>query len=111
MTAWMKNFYEKIKAGEKFSESDLRVLAWEGGTAHSIGSGRFQTKMVTVLDFDGDVYLLPWLKGLTEYQENLFEDQPVKVSTEKHKEVIEYEITEYKDSNNKVIFSNRKKLN
>ena len=110
MNDWMKEYYEKIKSGEELNEKQLRELSLEGGLSYSIDSGRWQEQMVTVLNFDDEVYLLYWQKGLTEEQENLFEEQPIKVSVNKKEEIIKYNVFEYFNNDGKNLFTIRKPI-
>ncbi len=110
MNDWMKEYYEKIKSGEELNEKQLRELSLEGGLSYPIDSGRWQEQMVTVLNFDDEVYLLYWQKGLTEEQENLFEEQPIKVSVNKKEEIIKYNVFEYFNNDGKNLFTIRKPI-
>ena len=60
--------------------------------------------MVTVINFDEETYLLFWEKGLTECQENIFEEQPVKVDTKSEIKVVKFAVNCYVDSTGKELF-------
>ena len=77
----MNDIIEKLKNGEELSEKEIKKLVYEGdfvdeieGTDH-----RWQKKIQTIIDVDGQLYDVDWLMGLTECQENEFFNQPYKV--------------------------------
>jgi len=110
MTEWMKNAYEIIKSGKDLDESWLKVLATEAGKEYEIGRGRWRRKMVTVLNFDDETYLLFWEEGLTEDCDDSFEEQPVRVDTKSEVKVIKFAINHYTDSTGREVFKEEVKL-
>ena len=83
----------KLKFGEKLSEGELKTLVYDGVEVDEIegDSGRWTQSVETIIDIDGDLWAIDWQRGLTEYQENEFYNQPYKV-VKKERQVI---ITEY----------------
>ena len=110
MTDWMKSYYDKIKAGEQLSESMLRELDYECGYQTTIDEGRWTRRMVTILDFDDETYLLFWEQGLTEYQEDILDEDPVKVNVSKAQKRITYNHFAYTDENGKQLFERSEKV-
>ena len=110
MDDWMKSFYDKIKSNEALSENELRDLAYEGGDYHEISESRWEKQMVTVLEFDSEIYLLFWEKGLTEYQEDIFDKQPQPAKINSRIEVVKIEHVEYLDDQGKVLFKTKKEV-
>lgn len=95
---------EKMYAGEKLSEKELKLLATgydrycdtEPGEFEAIDevehdSGRWTTYMGTIIKVGNDLWEIPWEKGLTEYQENMFYEQPCRVQ-KREKQIV---VTEY----------------
>ena len=83
---------EKMYASEPLSEKELKLLAtgWGSGCDAEPGefkiideiegdSGRWTKGMETIIQVGDDLWSIPWQQGLTEYQENEFWDQPVRV--------------------------------
>ena len=55
---------------------------------------RWQREIRTIIDVDGQLYAIDWMRGLTECQENEFYDQPYKVK--KVEKVITKTVVTYK---------------
>lgn len=77
---------EKMYAGEKLSKDELRALVFEYAEddykiiTHSEGSeSRWTRVMDTIIKTGEDYWDIPWERGLTEYQENMFWKQPIRV--------------------------------
>lgn len=78
-------FKEKLHNGT-FTKKELSDLAWcdvevdvkevcqEEGESH-----RWTRNVSTIFEFENKFYCLDWQKGLTEYQENEFYNQPYEV--------------------------------
>ena len=84
---------EKLKSGNKLSEGEIKTLVYDGVEVDEVegGSGRWTQHIQTIIDIDGDLWAIDWNRGLTEYQENEFYDQPYRV-VKQEKQVV---ITEY----------------
>ena len=77
---------EKMYAGEKLSRDELKALVFEYAKddykiiTQSEGSeGRWTRAMDTIIKTGEDYWDIPWDRGLTEYQENEFWEQPFRV--------------------------------
>lgn len=83
----------KLKSGEKLSENEIATLVCDGVEVDKIedGEDRWHRYVRTIIDVDGELWAISWDRGLTEYQENGFYNQPYRV-VKKEKQVI---ITEY----------------
>lgn len=81
------NVVEKLYAGKKLDEYELKCLAYgDGGLGEyewvdEVGydSGRWSQGMETIFKIGNDLWAVPWQRGLTECQENEFWDQPYRV--------------------------------
>ena len=76
----------KIINGEVLTEKELKYCAW-GEVGKYIDeeegdSGRWTQSMSTIFEIDGQLYCIDWKRGLTEYQENEYWEQPYKVRRE-----------------------------
>lgn len=83
----------KLKSGEKLNENEIATLVYERGEVDEIDgySYRWTKSVETIIDIDGELWEIDWQKGLTEYQENEFYNQPYRV-VKREKQVI---VTEY----------------
>ena len=83
----------KLKSGEKLSERELMTLVYDGIEVDEIEghSGRWTQGVQTVINIDGELWAIDWGRGLTEYQENEFSDQPYRV-VKREKQIV---VTEY----------------
>ena len=78
----MEEIYSKLKNGERLSEKEIRYLVWDSdGFIEEIEGDdhRWQKEMQTIIDVDGQLYAIDWMRGLTECQENEYLEQPYKV--------------------------------
>ena len=77
----MDEIIKKLKDGEKLSESEIRELTWNGDYVDEIEGDdhRWQKEMQTIIDIDGQLYAIDWMRGLTECQEDEYLYQPYKV--------------------------------
>jgi hypothetical protein len=93
MDSYLKEMYDKIKQGIKLTEDELAELCYEFAVdSVEEDTGRWETYMKTIINFDGELYGIDWNRGLTESQPNSFYNQPKKVTmTEKTVVVKEYE--------------------
>ena len=77
----MKTIINKLKNREKLSEKEIKELVYDGNYVDEIEGDdhRWQKEIQTIIDVDGQLYAIDWMRGLTECQENEFYDQPYKV--------------------------------
>lgn len=78
----MDEIIKKLKDGEKLSETEIKHLVWDSdGFIEEIEGDdhRWQKEMKTIIDVDGQLYAIDWMRGLTECQENEYFYQPYKV--------------------------------
>ena len=81
------NIIEKLYAGKSLDEYERKCLAYGDGDlgeyewVDEVGydSGRWSQSMETIFKVGDDLWAVPWQRGLTEYQENEFYDQPYRV--------------------------------
>lgn len=92
----MDEIIKKLKDGEKLSESEIRELTRNGDYVDEIEGDdhRWQKEMQTIIDVDGQLYAIDWMRGLTECQENEYLYQPYKVK--KVEKVITKTVVNYK---------------
>ena len=87
-----EEFLKLYDAGEKFERNDLAAMAY--GEIGKIVSeeegyeGRWMRDMSTVFEGNGRFFNIDWERGLTEYQENEFYEQPYEVVKKCHEETI-----------------------
>ena len=83
----------KLKSGDKLSEREIKTLVYDGVEVDEIegDSGRWTQGVQTIIDIDGELWAIDWDRGLTEYQENEFYNQPYRV-VKREKQII---VTEY----------------
>lgn len=80
---------QKIDNKEDLTEKELNKLVceYEYDTAEG-DSGRWTKMMYTVVQLCGRFFEIVWQKGLTEYQENEYNDQPYEVHKHTYEQVI-----------------------
>ena len=72
---------KRLLAGEKtFSEREYEVETIEGD------EGRWTRYIETIIEVNGRLFSINWERGLTEYQENSYDYQPVEV--ERYQETV-----------------------
>lgn len=73
-----KSIEEKLEDGDYLTEDEIEHLCWDYPCAYQEegDSGRWTTFMVTVVEVNGKLYAINWQRGLTEYQENSYDEQP-----------------------------------
>lgn len=83
----------KLKSGEMLNESEIKTLVYDGFEVDEIegDSYRWTQSVQTIIDIDGELWAIDWQRGLTEYQENEFYNQPYRVE-KREKQIV---ITEY----------------
>lgn len=77
----METIIKKLKNNEELSENEIKELVWEGRFVDEVEGDdhRWQKEIQTIVDIDGQLYAIDWMRGLTECQENEFLEQPYKV--------------------------------
>lgn len=73
-----KSIEEKLEDGDYLSEDEIEQLCWDYPCVYQEegDSGRWTTFITTVVEVNGKNYAINWQRGLTEYQENIFDNQP-----------------------------------
>lgn len=83
---------DKIQKGVSLTEDEIKELVLYGDYVveeNSGSRGRWSESMFTVVQLKDKYFGINWEKGLTEYQENTFYEQPFEV--EKHTEIVTIE--------------------
>lgn len=94
MKDFEKEMLAKIDAGEKLDRSELAKLCYDYSICDEEGyEHRWVREMESIVELDGRYFSILWMRGLTEYQENEFEDQPVEVRKHTYEKTIE--VTEW----------------
>ena len=77
---------EKMYAGKKLSEKELKALVYEDVeddyeivTEVEGDESRWSRTIDTIIKVGEDYWDIPWERGLTECQENMFWEQPIRV--------------------------------
>ena len=77
-----QEFLNKVNSGELFDEDELEKLAtencWEIDRI-SNGKGRWEEYMTTIFKVSNRFFAIDWEQGLTECQENFYNEQPYEV--------------------------------
>ena len=80
---------KKIDSGEKLTERELRTLVFEYEVETEEGNSlRWVKSMFTVVELCGRTFGINWFSGLTECQENEFNEQPYEVEKHEYEKVI-----------------------
>ena len=84
-----KSIEEKLQDGDYLTEREIEDLRWDYPEVYEEehDSGRWTAFMTTVVDVNGKNYAINWQRGLTEYQENIYDEQPYEC------ELVEEEVT------------------
>lgn len=73
----------KLKAGEKLTEDEIATICYNSHEVDEIEGDdhRWAREVTTIVQIDDseNLWAIDWMRGLTEYQENEFYDQPYKV--------------------------------
>lgn len=81
---------DKIEKGISLTESELSDIVSEYLVESEYGSsGRWQRSVTSIVKIKGRYFSIMWQKGLTEYQEDSFPEQPREVFPVKITKVIE----------------------
>jgi hypothetical protein len=82
-------FLKKIDSGVELTESELEELYDNFEYCTTTGeSHRWQTEKDTVIHLGDRYFMLPWMKGNTEYQESSFDEQPYEVKKHTYEKTI-----------------------
>lgn len=94
MKDFEKEMLAKIDAGERLDKNELARLCYEHSICDEEGyEHRWVREMESIVELDGRYFSILWMRGLTECQENDFEDQPVEVRKHTYEKIIE--VTEW----------------
>lgn len=94
MEDFEKKMLEKIDVGEELSKSELAKLCYEHSIWDQEGDESQWTKSIeSVVELDGRYFSIIWDRGLTEYQENEFWNQPIEVRKHIYEKIIK--VTEW----------------
>lgn len=76
-----KNFLEKFDNGHVFSEEEIENMFYdlEEYEQKSYDKERWTMPMTTIFKVGNRFFCVEWEAGLTEYQENSYENQPYEV--------------------------------
>lgn len=90
----MEEIYKKLQNKEMLSEEEIESLVWDSEQVYEEAGKdhRWQKEMFTVVKVENKFYGICWMKGLTEYQENEYYEQPFEVGCENKTEVVKKEI-------------------
>lgn len=71
----------KLRRGEKLDECEIRTIVSESHQVYEMEGEehRWQREMFTVINLDGELWGINWMRGLTELQEDEFYYQPYRV--------------------------------
>lgn len=98
-----KHYYEKhfeeimlkkIDNKENLNEDELKRLALEYDIEREEGeSGRWARQISSIIELMGRYFIINWQSGLTEYQDNEFDEQPYEVIKKVYEKTIK--VTEW----------------
>lgn len=83
-----KELYEKITNGIKLNKEDLCELREFEYDLIKGGDRRWTRSMRTVCELGDKFFMLEWEQGLTENQEDSFDNQPYEVELENYVELV-----------------------
>lgn len=71
----------KLRRGEKLDEHEIRTIVSESRQVYEMEGEehRWHREMFTVIDIDGEMWGIDWMRGLTERVESEYLDQPYRV--------------------------------
>lgn len=100
MSDLKKELLKKIDAGEKLTESELKILAQEFDIERIEGDDhRWQREIRSICKLGDRLFAVDWMSGLTEMQEDNFWEQPFEVEKVTYTKTVE--VTEYKRKGDK----------
>lgn len=90
MDNYEKEFLEKYDSGAKFSEQEISDAIWDFYQVEEIEHGhrRWTADMTTIVQVADRYFKINWERGLTEYQENCYYNQPVEVVPHEYEKTI-----------------------
>lgn len=90
MNNYEKEFLDKYDSGAKFTEQEIRDAIWDFHQVEEIEHGhrRWTESMTTIVQVADRFFKIDWERGLTEYQENEYWDQPVEVTPHEYEKTI-----------------------
>ena len=71
----------KLRRGEKLDEHEIRTIVSESHQVYEMEGEehRWKREMFTVIDLDGELWGIDWMRGLTERVESEYLYQPYRV--------------------------------
>lgn len=80
MKDFEKELLSKIEKGE-LTECEIRQLVWDCHQVDEIEGDehRWQREISTIIEIGNRFFRIDWMRGLTEYQENEYWEQPYEV--------------------------------
>lgn len=90
MDNYEKEFLDKYDSGYKFTEGEIHDMIWDfKQVEEDEGCNHRWTQDITTVIQVGDRYFrIDWQRGLTEYQENEYWNQPVEVTPHEYEKTI-----------------------
>lgn len=80
---------EKIDSGEQLTKEELTELIWGYDVDTQYGDNRRWSRSVTtIIELNGRYFSISWEEGLTEYQDNEYNSQPVEVKKHTYEKTI-----------------------
>ena len=85
-----ETFCSRYDARDKFNEDELQYMAFDCIQKDEIEGDehRWTRDVTTIFECDGRFFSIDWNRGLTEYQENEFYNQPQEVKLQEYKKTI-----------------------
>ena len=106
---YQREILAKIKRKESLSKEELRDIIFEYDIHTEKGSdGRWYRHMSTVSKLDDTYVVTNWQCGLTEYQENEYDEEPAIVTEVKTEEIKIYRHTICLDDDTTLVVTNHK---
>lgn len=100
MDRYEQSFLYKIDYGIKLNEQEMRELVYEWEYEKvELGSHRWVRGIKTIVKLGDRYFKIKWFEGLTENQENEYDEQPQEVYPNTYEKVIT--VTEWKLVKNK----------
>ena len=87
----LDNIIKKIDEGEKLTEEEIADLLYEANFIEDDCNDeldRWTRTVVSIVEYKGRYFEIVWDQGLTEYQENSYDEQPVEIFDDGIEEVI-----------------------
>lgn len=80
---------KKIDSGEQLTKEELSELIWGYDIDTQYGDNRRWSRSVTtIIELNGRYFSISWEEGLTEYQDNEYNSQPVEVKKHTYEKTI-----------------------